>query len=381
MGDGPWFLERNGKFYGPFTTEKVRTLATGGKINGKTRIARDKSGLDAMHLEAIPEILGDEPPVPVSSPPPSREEPAPQISKDQMEVWFLISGDEKLGPFSLAQLKLRLDAGKLKPHDCVIKEGASNPIEIKLLLPSPTPQKESVKIRPPKKRDDPNAGLHMDMQPIDTESRRFKKRYMAVIALVVVISVVAVMLWPGRKGGPSMFSRLAAQFEESPEVKEVARLQKSPERHAPPPFNALVQQALSTGLYFSYAEVKRLHARDQEIYDHVGPRDYGTLFKGRIARELHYASDNNMGFTFLMDVDNITFAVIIKGPDFGKYRLSDYHISEFSKTALPPLDKPNETVWTTKLVDGVIAKAVWSKQTKDKKARFLDYICVMSELE
>ncbi len=379
MGDGPWFLERSGKFYGPFSLEKVRSLIEAGKIGMETRVAKDKTGQDVMSLSDIPEFASSQPSQDRPAPKPAENKVSPaRTPKTDLEVWRLIDGEDRLGPFSLSQLKRQLEAGKVKPGDKVLKDGADHPIELKLLLPTPAPNGGS---KPAPGRNSPNAGLHMEKQPQEPGSKGFRKRYMAVIALAVVISVVAVMLWPPRKGGPSMFEKIADQFNKNPEIKKVIRQQKSQEKRTPPPFNQMVQRALSTGLNFTYEEVKKYHAGDQLIYGQQGPREFGALFPGRIAREIHYASDGNLGYTFLLDADQITFAVIIKGPNFGKYLLSDYHISEFSKDALPPLDKPDETVWKVKLVDGVLAKAVWTQQTTEKNARYLAYVCVMNESE
>ena len=77
-----------------------------------------------------------------------------QVPTSSAEQWFMASGKQKLGPFSLGQLKLQASSGKLQPTGMLLKEGAakwSRAGEMAGLFPlghppAPTP---ATSVRPP----------------------------------------------------------------------------------------------------------------------------------------------------------------------------------------------------------------------------------------
>ena len=307
MATNGWFLEREGKFYGPFSKEKVEELARSGKINPATKVSRDREGNQALPLGECPEFTSAAPPKPV-----------PQAPQTQEKV------------------------------------------------PTPNPEPKPPRLM----RQEP-----VVVRPSRPKARKGFRWSWLFLALVVGGAAVLIF-WPDPpdSGQGDLIHRLRSVFQEATVQRKT--IYESAVVRDLPPFNDLVQKALRTGLNFRFEEVKRLNSDDKIIYESIGPRDFGHLFTTPIAREIRYVSDGALSYTYLIDRNDLTFAVIITGPNFDKLALSDYSIEAFSETALPPRETPSEVIWETKLAGTTLARAVWSKQ---RERRPLAYILVTNE--
>ena len=78
-----------------------------------------------------------------------------QVPTSSAEQWFMASGKQKLGPFSLGQLKLQASSGKLQPADMLLKAGATKWLRAGELAglfppahpPAPVPSRRSEPVR------------------------------------------------------------------------------------------------------------------------------------------------------------------------------------------------------------------------------------------
>jgi hypothetical protein len=86
-----WFIEKNGKFYGPFEAQKVLAYHRAGKIDDDTAVAQSRDGkaaqpfttvVDELNAPAVVEAEVVEKPKPVPRP----QKPAPRARKPQTEA-------------------------------------------------------------------------------------------------------------------------------------------------------------------------------------------------------------------------------------------------------------------------------------------------------
>lgn len=79
-----WFIEKNGKFYGPFEAAKVLAYRKANKINDATPVSEHRDGLDAKPFKDMQAILKSAKPAQTSpEPPPKKVQPPPRPQKPE----------------------------------------------------------------------------------------------------------------------------------------------------------------------------------------------------------------------------------------------------------------------------------------------------------
>ncbi len=127
MAKSGWYLEKKGKFYGPFSRAKIQQYFEAGKINAETRVAAQADGSDAKPFAAI-DFDADTvaAPAPAKTPAAKPAKAAPSPSKPGKSAkaakpsgplpthFFLEEADRGQGPFDLEQLGVLFKTGKVQ---------------------------------------------------------------------------------------------------------------------------------------------------------------------------------------------------------------------------------------------------------------------------
>lgn len=114
-----WYLEKKGKYYGPFSRDKIQQYFEAGKITAQTRVARQADGGDARPFAEVDfdeETAGAR--AKAASPPiraatPAKTKPA-KPSGPLPTHFFLEEADRGQGPFDLEQLGVLFKTGKVQ---------------------------------------------------------------------------------------------------------------------------------------------------------------------------------------------------------------------------------------------------------------------------
>ena len=362
MSNGLWYLERGGKFYGPFKTEKVYQLSDAGKINNQTKVSANKDGSEPVSFEAWRDLGGKMPgggsaaPVKVEPLAQAQEKPVARNKGGEAsgdKIWFVTQGSLQDGPYTKQELQMMVRRGDLTPDDLVVKDGSDTPLPVSSLV--------SVGQRPASDPKDP--GL----------ARRNASRKRLMIGVPVIVAAAAALFFFVPMGSDSSIGKAFEKYEDTSKLR---KMMQDPDRR-PPNFNVLVQSALRNGLNFSRAEVAKNHEKDLEVKN-IEHGTWRKRFGARIQDQKRFISDGGVTYTYLFDDYGLAFAVVIVGQEFDKHAVSKYPITSFSETALPALETSNETVWSANLTEDVQAMAVWTRPSDRTDERFLDYICVVN---
>ncbi len=121
-----WFIQKNGKWHGPFSPERLKELVAQGKLKKNDIIRKGKDGkpvpagkMKGLFENAKPESKPVPVPVPVSVP---QSSPVGGQTTNSVS-WFYITAGQQHGPVSLHDLKMLARDGKLEPGDLVWQEG------------------------------------------------------------------------------------------------------------------------------------------------------------------------------------------------------------------------------------------------------------------
>lgn len=395
-----WYIEKKGKYYGPFKAEKVLSYAQTGKISAATLVARDDSGDRAQPFSEMEEQLKQEvraaengvkpqlqaePKSQKQEAPPAENEVNPQLqagpkaqgseiygnedSDGGVQEWFICTPDRRFGPYSLSHLEELISEGKLQANDRLQREGQSHLLDVAELFPKkpepPTPDKttKSAEAQPKTKA-----------HSLKTTTSSSPKKSVWLPALIILLFIGGCLVWlkPFSKKADS--SNLLANFKRKIDQTSTLRSQV---RHAElPPFNDLVQSALREGLNFHYQNLLNMRAQDQHLYSADGSERFGAWFKQEIRREVSYSLNGGYNYIYLLDYDDLVFAVFIQHGSFKRSKLSDVKQTDFAPNANESTEFGG-IAWSTELVDGIEAKAIWGSDETGEVC--LKYVCVLNQ--
>ena len=356
-----WFLQRNERFYGPFTLEKVKELLQSGRVTLETLASSSKSGKDARPLSEVPPFSGEEPMAPAASSKPVQNKPGE-------DGWMIVDDeDNPRGPYKLAQLQKLLAAGKLKPQTRVSQQDSTQVMALSILVPATPPPELSAPKPPrePRRRPAP--------KPATAPKSKLVPAIIGVSVVIALIAVGIAFLPEDKKKGLGFMEKIESSIQEKPSLTKIIKERRGAD---PPQYGTMVEKALRTGLNFKAEEVLRYNRDDLLIFDKQNAFEYAHLYP-QTRREVRFSSDGGLSYTYLMDGNNFVFAVVISGGNLNNHRLSHSSLADFSTTAKPPLELPDQTIWQTDITQGIIAKAVWSK--RKNKEHYLDYVLVTSK--
>lgn len=397
-----WFLEKKGKFYGPFKAEKVLAYVESGKIGPDNLVAKHASGKDAQTFSNYEEEIRNpesakpapepepEPPPKEPSPPETAEVPEPNKEDEGdgglSKEWYVATPERRFGPYSLGHLESLLEEGKLTADDRVQREGQSHLLPITDLFPDAG--KKKAKPKPKKEKTKPSKNAKKAAAPAKPKSAAVKsggsKKWVAAVAgLLIIGALVAgiVILKPfertedpreGSVPGQKVFAKIKSKYEQT------SALRRQVVQAEMPPFNDLVTAALREGLTFNYQKIADLRVEDQELYVSDGPKNFGSWFPDKVRREHSYAMNEGYVYTYVSGYDGIIFAVIITHENFKKNILSTSKISDFAPNARRGNDFGMKT-WKVSPTEGVEAIAVW--KTDVNMDERLQYLCVIDAFE
>lgn len=123
MAKSGWYLEKKGKFYGPFSRDKIQQYFDAGKINEQTRVAGQADGGDAKPFAEV-DFDADRAAAPAAKPakaasssPKPTKSPKAKAAKPNGPLpthFFLEEADRGQGPFDLEQLGVLFKTGKVQ---------------------------------------------------------------------------------------------------------------------------------------------------------------------------------------------------------------------------------------------------------------------------
>ncbi|MDJ0838791.1 MAG: hypothetical protein QNK37_19895 [Acidobacteriota bacterium] len=394
MAKNGWYLQKKGKFYGPFTADKVRGFKEAGKINDDTLVAADKSGKGAQPLSAVWENLDR-----ADAPEPKKKSVDPPATKSaettkEAREWLVVTTTREFGPYPFSHLRALVADGKLKAGDKV-RKGDEDPIPVTDLLPElkaePAAPKQAQAAKPAAPK--PAAAKSRTAAPSDVPEREPRrpqppakpKKGRSLIASGVLAGVIILLGTFGyflKKGAIDIpKDSITEKFVESSELHKRMR------RSEIPPFNDLVQEALTVGLNFTSAQIRRYRATDFDIFARrkdLEPEDAKKLerawwqqfFATRVQRVLRYQTNGSNYYTYLVGEDDLVFAVAIEGPTFHRQHLADYSTEDFAPNTRTAASRVGHDVWVADIADSIQARAYWKNEKKGSK---LHFICVMND--
>ncbi|CAM2006174.1 DUF4339 domain-containing protein [Acanthopleuribacter pedis] len=116
MAKPGWYLEKKGKYYGPFSRQKIQQYFDSGKISEETKVSLKADGAGAVPFAQIdnlaPPKKAKKAAAPQPKPAPGKAEPA--VAGALPTHFFLQEADRSQGPFELEQLGLLFKTGKIK---------------------------------------------------------------------------------------------------------------------------------------------------------------------------------------------------------------------------------------------------------------------------
>ena len=380
MSKGVLYLERNGKFYGPFTEEKIRAFLESGKITMETKVAESKSGEPAQALKDHPILQAKETPnqpaakQDTKAPSPTQEQSQQESTQPTKKEWFILTKEREFGPYGKAHLKALYEAGKLPLNAAVKQLNQAKPIRLKKVLdlknepmPSTMPSEAS-----------PSKGPAQAGVATQAPKKKFSNKLISG-GLLLLICGAAFLIFFNRTSEDQSQDNFDATIKRGYGKTPAPSLRKEITKRKLPPFNLLVQNALKIGLNFPHGQVVEHHLRKGSllIYESDGPKNFDYLYPDLIRREIRYIVDNGYNYTYLSGYDGMIFAVIVTGPNFYKFKLTDYRPDSFAED-VKVIRQKNRTFWQTEPADGLLTEAVWTKSGSERR---LNFVLIRNKIE
>lgn len=412
----PWFLEKKGKFFGPFRTEKVLAYAAEGRIKKTTRVSESPDGAGARPFGEVQDVIErngtfadlptDEMPVVTpealeeaskaaetqSPEAPAEEEEAPidDFAEDEADEkrdfeepedatagdWHICTPDRRYGPYSLAHLEALMEQGKLQPGDRLQREGQSHLVEARELFPEGPAKKPEPKEEAPKPATKQKTTAKVTKPKKKTE-RGGTGRMLAAFLITAVIGAAIIWFQPfdkdpmkhGTMPGGKVLDKIKRQAD------KVSPLRAKAAKAELPNFNELTTRALAEGIGFHFKrEIEPLRANDQKEYEVDGAQNFGTYFPGKIRKEVRYVFDGGFGYTYLVGSDGYVFAVAIDQGGFNRNKMQDVALSDFAPGARSSVIG-GRSAYTAEIVKDVCkAHLIWLPDSNGVEA--LSYIIV-----
>lgn len=375
-GNTSWYLQKKGKYYGPFSSEKILDFLQSGKVEPTILVARDRDGSDAAPLKDIPEFSGSAPvssankgispalaKAPKKAIKPNSDEPYPK-------VWCIRRDGRDFGPYDLQHLQLLRDSGKVNGETKVVHSETGQETTIGALLVVPVTKKPTQTVPAPK-NSARGGGAREPRAPIyPVPKKRFGRLAVAAMVLVVV-AVLGLLVWDMRRK-PQMVENLL-----DPRVSDGATLRDKIDRSDPPPYGDLVQFSLGEALNFSEHDIRTRLSSFSMITvaeDRIeSPFLQRYMTQNPPARQFTLQGDGGYHFTFLFDRDFICYAVFIQHENFNRKKLAHQDVSAFSHDAFVKKEAWGER-WVYEVGEGISAQVVW--QRGDEGSYYMDVVYV-----
>jgi len=368
MARAGWFLEKKGRFYGPFSPEKVRAFEKAGKIGPQSMIAEDREGSFAKPLAEIWDQIED---------PPARD-PSEASARTAGRDWMVITPGRSFGPYPIEHLADLLRDGKLKPDD-LVRRGDEAPVPVSSVVPSDS----APPLRAATPAEEPEH-IPRRLPPPDPDRDKGRKRLGALVMLVLVVGIGSLWFFMFRGDIALEDTTIGDTLVEGSKLHQMIREAEIP------PFNAMARQALRVGLNFPARDIRAYHAADidartltspdpeveHRMRDKMTPRYWRAFFGGDITEVLRYQTDGQLIYTYLIGSDGLAFAVAIEGPTFSRQKLETYQLDDFAPATRVGPEINEHVVWTSEIAAGILARAFWQQE---RKGRRLHFICVMND--
>jgi len=375
MAKGGWFLEKKGKFYGPFSAEKIRNFKAAGKITEETQTATRKDGRDALPLSAVIDRLEEAADQPAGNSNVAPVKAAPAAPRgvledsDDPKEWLVVAANREFGPYSLAHLTDLTKAGKLKVSDKVRKKDGTVHHVVSEILPGLAVSSSDKRAEPRQKKET------LTVKPAPAKKPRMVRAVLTVLLVGVLGFGIFYMRGDINIGKGELREKIKETYKEAPS------LQKMRQHAEMPPFNTMVQNALEVGLNFPAVDIRTFHSQDLDnkaspLKYRVSARHWQQFFKTPIRRVLSYTTNGQIAYTYLIDDGGLAFAVVIEGPTFMRQKFGDFELEDFAVNTHTAEAIAERTVWGSEIAEGILARAFWKGNKKEKN---LEFICIMND--
>lgn len=418
MAKPGWYLEKKGKFYGPFTRQKIQQYFDGGKITDQTPVSLKADGSGAVPFADIDSLV-QKAKAAKTSPPPREPTPAAPAPGALPTHFFLQESDRSQGPFELEQLGVLYNTGKIKGTTPIVYPAEGKKAEtVEVLLKAFKKPDERVasgpvfllqgsdrkgpfdlarikamqeqheihaqtlvdfggsrlavltayqwlqhmeQKRPSAPERTSKAGpprVRPDREPRGVDALGPPKRSPTrVFSMLLVVALAAAAVAGVFVGWQKYREKTGpAPIPEKPKsLRDLMRVRELPN------FNALVLPAVQDALNIPLKQVKRRFAPEQPITEKTAPDlDYQIFVEEELRRETRFRVDGPFDYTYLSNKQGFVVGIAIEGPNFSKLWEQQFKESAFAPGAMR-LEGPGRIIWRALFGQAVVIEVHWRK--------------------